>query len=470
MRELFPGFYERIEDELSMLWQKATFVFDTNMLLNVYRYQEETRERFFEILEQLKERIWTPHQAIYEFQNNRIEVIGQQLKVYSEISKVLKEAQALLDGLKYLNEKHSYIKIDEIIEDPMKALGEANKKLSLGQQKDRRKFENLKASDDFRERVTQLFQSRVGAPYKKDQMLDIYRQADKRFELQIPPGWKDKTKKTYGKYGDVILWFQLLEYARAHNKPILFITDDVKSDWFLSAQENNGKPLPRPELVQEMFIEAGVLLHIYQGYEFLDQATKFLNLTPELSISEDAKEVTERNALESETNTNKQINPGRRARDVVKALEPQVTEAIINWIKTNTDYEQIIPYPSSPRFPNIEIVQTNGPNKIGIKVKIEFDFIYAVREVEYILRYMGGAIQQYDKFFIFIVYADETNAVNAAHLIKREHITQPPLTKFRESIYETYFHDSLELYLPSNTSIVIGYFHEDSFTLVDGQL
>src|SRR5713101_2888974 len=176
MRELFPGFYERTEEGLAMLWGEATFVFDTNMLLNIYRYQEETRKRYFEILEQLKERIWIPHQALYEYQNNRLEVISQQLKAYSEVSKVLKDAQALLEGLKYLNEKHSFIKINEIIEDPMKALGESNKKLSAGQQKDRQEFEKLKASDNYRERITQLFQSRVGAPYKKDQLLDIYRQ------------------------------------------------------------------------------------------------------------------------------------------------------------------------------------------------------------------------------------------------------------------------------------------------------
>ncbi len=119
-----------------MLWQEATLVFDTNMLLNIYRYQEETRKRYFEILEQLKERIWTPHQAIYEFQNNRLEVIGQQLKAYSEVSKALKDAQDLLKGLKHLNEKHRFIRIDEIIEDPIRVLAEANKNLSAGQQKE----------------------------------------------------------------------------------------------------------------------------------------------------------------------------------------------------------------------------------------------------------------------------------------------------------------------------------------------
>ena len=291
MEERFPGFYDRTEEEFSMLWQEASLALDTNMLLNVYRYREDTRERFFEILEQLQGRIWIPHQVIYEYQNNRLEVIGQQLKVYSEVSKALKSAQATLEGLEYLKEKHRFIKIDEIIEAPIRVLAEANRRLSEGLQKGRQEFENLKASDIYRERITHLFQNRIGNPYKRDQLLDVYRQADKRFELQIPPGWKDKTKKTYGKYGDVILWFQLLDYARVHNKPILFITDDVKSDWFVSDQESNGKARPRPELVQEMYEEAGVLLHIYQGYEFLDQATKFLSLTQEPSISEDAKEV-----------------------------------------------------------------------------------------------------------------------------------------------------------------------------------
>jgi predicted nucleic acid-binding protein len=296
MEELFPGFYNRTEEELSMLWREATLVLDTNMLLNVYRYREETRERFFEILEQLKERIWTPYQVIYEYQNNRLEVISEQLKVYSEVSKVPKSARTSLEGLEHLREKHRFIKIDEIIENPISALAEANRKLSAGQQKHRQEYEELKTSDSYRDRIMHLFQSRIGDPYKKYQLLDIYLQADKRFGMQIPPGWKDKGKKTYDKYGDVILWFQLLEYAHAHKKPIIFITDDVKSDWFLSSQEGHGKPLPRPELVQEMHVEAGVLLHVYQGYEFLDQATKFLSLKPEPSISEDAKKVSEINS------------------------------------------------------------------------------------------------------------------------------------------------------------------------------
>ncbi len=356
MEELFPGFYNRTQEEFSMLWQEATLVFDTNMLLNIYRYQEETRKRYFEILEQLKERIWTPHQAIYEFQKNRLEVIGQQLKAYSEVSKALSDAQDLLKGLKHFNEKHRFIRIDEIIEDPIRVLAEANKNLSAGQQKGRQEFEKLKASDNYRERITQLFQGRVSAPYKKDQLLDIYRQADKRFELQIPPGWKDKGKKTNDRYGDVILWFQILEYALAHHKPILFITDDVKSDWFLSAQEGNGKPRPRPELVQEMYVEAGVLLHIYQGYEFFDQATKFLSLKPEPSISEDAKEISAKNSAGELL--------GLIGKVVVASITGyRVLTALADWLpKTYPGSELVYGYHSQPDdwLLDLVMIETDG--------------------------------------------------------------------------------------------------------------
>lgn len=296
MAELFPGFYERTDKEFSALWEEATLVLDTNMLLNVYRYQEETRERLFEILEKLKERLWIPHRVMYEYQKNRLEVIAEQFKVYSDVSKVIREVQARLKGLTYLTGKHRFIEIDAIIGNPLKALAEANEKLSTGQQRGKREFGRLKTDDSYSERITQLYQGKIGEPYKRAQLFEIYRQADKRYELQIPPGWKDKGKPTQDKYGDVILWFQLLDYAQVHNKPILFITDDVKSDWFLSAEESLRKPRPRPELIQEMYEEAGVLLYVYQGYEFFEQATKFLSLQPEESISEDAKEISDQNS------------------------------------------------------------------------------------------------------------------------------------------------------------------------------
>src|SRR2546425_8220950 len=89
MRNLFPGFYERNEEEVNKLWQEGIFVFDTNMLLNVYRYSPETRNRYFEILRQLKEQLWIPYQVAYEYQDNRLTVIQEQIEAYKKIANIL---------------------------------------------------------------------------------------------------------------------------------------------------------------------------------------------------------------------------------------------------------------------------------------------------------------------------------------------------------------------------------------------
>ena len=44
MRKTFPGYYRPTEAEFRRLWDKCIFVLDANVLLNLYRYSEETRK------------------------------------------------------------------------------------------------------------------------------------------------------------------------------------------------------------------------------------------------------------------------------------------------------------------------------------------------------------------------------------------------------------------------------------------
>ncbi len=392
MRELFPAFYDLTADKLSTLWQEGIFVFDTNMLLNIYRYNDETRDRFFEILGKLNSRIWIPYQVASEYQDNRMEVIEQQLKAYSEVSQAIKNASNILDGLNHLNKKHSFIKIDELTEASKKALGAANKKLSQEQNQYKREFENLRTSDDRREKIEQLFQDRVGTPYGTDKMLELYRQADTRFELQIPPGWKDKSKKKYNKYGDVILWFQLIDYAQ--KKPIIFVTDDGKSDWYMSREESKASTIrPKPELVQEMLIEANVLIHIYQGYEFLDEASKFLSLQPKPDIIEDAKEVSEQNTAKTRPSSFNEILEN------IRLAKP----AVEGWLKTIYPEAEIIKGRGKPDY----VVTEQDGTKIGVEVvPITIPVpLFVIQEIAEQTRTLNILIdeQKLDKLLIFVV-------------------------------------------------------------------
>ena len=88
IKEMFKGFYQLSEEDFSELWEHGTFVFDTNVLLNLYRYKNETSTAIIEIIKNLGDRVWVPHHVLLEFHRNRLEVIADQNKKVNDIKKV----------------------------------------------------------------------------------------------------------------------------------------------------------------------------------------------------------------------------------------------------------------------------------------------------------------------------------------------------------------------------------------------
>lgn len=72
MGNLLPVYRRPTQEEFSHMWQEGIFAFDANVLLNIYRYTPETRERFCELLKRLNARIWIPHQTALEFHRQRL--------------------------------------------------------------------------------------------------------------------------------------------------------------------------------------------------------------------------------------------------------------------------------------------------------------------------------------------------------------------------------------------------------------
>ena len=91
MKSKFSGYFKPKTEEIQSLWKDSTFVLDTNVLLNLYRYSDETREEFFRILEKIQERIWIPNQVGTEFFTNRLSVIDSQEKTYDDAIKSLEK-------------------------------------------------------------------------------------------------------------------------------------------------------------------------------------------------------------------------------------------------------------------------------------------------------------------------------------------------------------------------------------------
>ncbi|HEY9666813.1 MAG TPA: PIN-like domain-containing protein [Coleofasciculaceae cyanobacterium] len=289
MRDLFRGYYKPTPAEFAEIWKTCIFSFDANVLLHVYSYTPETRERFFEILKGLSDRIWIPHQVAYEYQRNRLYVISNQIKAYDDIELILnKNFDNLKNELFKDYKRHPFLNTKSIVEYIDKVLGNVKSQIKLAQLNHPDYIE----FDELREELTNLLDGKVGKPYTEEELEKIYQKAEKRFSYKQPPGYKDAKKPVPRNYGDVVLWFQLIDYAKWQQKPILFVTDDDKEDWWL---KYGGESIePRPDLIQEIVSEVGLenfQFYIYHSDKFIDYAEKFLNLPTQPEAVEEAREI-----------------------------------------------------------------------------------------------------------------------------------------------------------------------------------
>ncbi len=93
MKELFRGFYKLKDYELIELWDNAFITFDTNVLLNLYRYSVETRNALFKLLNNLSTKIFLTYQVGLEFHQNRFDVIIEQERLYKSSFDALKKIE-----------------------------------------------------------------------------------------------------------------------------------------------------------------------------------------------------------------------------------------------------------------------------------------------------------------------------------------------------------------------------------------
>ena len=269
MREQFSGFFTPSEEEFTKLWNECIFAFDANVLLGLYRSTADTQRVFFSVLDKIADRIFLPHQAASEYLKNRLNVISFRSDQYGKIKN---ESDKLSKLVESIVQEHAIRQGKEISDAAKEFVTEISGLVdgAAGAEPD------LLRSDDILARLADLFGSRTGQPYTQERQKEVFAQGAVRYAQAIPPGYKDDKKGEPGKYGDLLIWFQLMDHARAKQKPVVFVTGDVKEDWL---QQHKGETLgPRPELRQEMMAACGARFWMYTTPRFLEFAKQFLDL------------------------------------------------------------------------------------------------------------------------------------------------------------------------------------------------
>lgn len=294
LKNTFNAYY-LVDIEKLMKREDTIFVFDTNVLLNLYSYTEETREDFFSLLNVIKDRIWIPYHVALEYQRNRLTVIRNEKKIFKELDNYISNIKKNLDttSLQSLKLKQ---RLPKLHEETIQLQEKIIKKLdaySESVNKWDKKQPCVRSEDSIREKIDEIFDNKIGEIPENQKYLDnLYRLGEERYKNKIPPGYedeKDKKDKNIFKYnnleyipmyGDYIIWEQLIsEVEKRDLKSLLFITDDVKEDWLYLIDSNGKKEIgPRIELVDEILNKTNIeLFHIMKSSDFLTNGKKHLN-------------------------------------------------------------------------------------------------------------------------------------------------------------------------------------------------
>ena len=296
MKNLFREYCPPTSEELEDLWDNGLIVLDTNVLLSFFRFSADTRDEFFSFLEKEKDRIWIPNQVGLEFHRRHLGIPNDQEKMLAKVKDAIDRSEEEIRAS--ISDLRRYAK--PIADELSTAVAKSMKKL---QKKTDRILEAHKAaviSEDARqstlERITDLYDGRVGEPYLEEKLADIEKSGKNRYAKEIPPGYKDAAKKE-NQYGDLIVWLQMLDKAETEGLPMIFVTADLKEDWWWQVK---GKTVSaRPELIKEYYeISGGKRIHFYDPDRFL----KFAKEKGE-AISDATVEEVEGFSLSSERNT-----------------------------------------------------------------------------------------------------------------------------------------------------------------------
>lgn len=283
MRNSFKEYYGLNTSELDKLWDEGLIVFDTNVLLSLYRRSEDVRNDFISIIRSLNDRVWIPHQVGYEFHEHRLEEAMRPIEavkaIKGKLQKFENDFEQEYGNNPYLDNKK--------IKAAFKAFCSRFDKLIQA---------SLISCPDFLKEdgiltvLTELFEGKIGPDYQEQRLTEIYRNGGERYSNKLPPGYKD-AKKHEGdrhRFGDLIIWLQIIEHAKNEAKDIIFVTDDKKEDWWEEYKDNRIGP--RHELIREFRANTNnQLIWFYTPDRFLQYAKSKVGVSVKPKTIEEVK-------------------------------------------------------------------------------------------------------------------------------------------------------------------------------------
>ncbi len=229
--------------------------------------------------------------------------------------------------------------------------------------------------DDIRDEFDKLFEGRIGPPPGTQGDVEaLCKGGEERFKQKIPPGYMDAEKSKTpeeGKfshrglvyerrYGDLMLWRQLLAFAKDNKKAtVMLITGDQKDDWWW--REKGRTFGPKQDLVDEIHTFAGVeTFWMYTPEMFLNSARDYTSVNVSQSSLDQLKEIRQDVLLSNLPSPQQSDELGT---DSIRRLDPELLSSVQRWlIETQT----VLTRPFSQGSPTL--IGSNSAGLVGYQI------------------------------------------------------------------------------------------------------
>lgn len=255
---------------------------DANILLYLYKCSFNSSQNIVELLKKVKDKVIVPSRVYKEYMAHREEEQAKIDRKYDNFTKDLKnqvkEVKGKISGSISESRKYDFPNCDLLetgintfLDKTIDAISTYESSLSSEKQNKSVQIANV-------EQLIQFWttQEKVLQEPNMLQILEYVKEGEFRYRYKMPPGYMDEEEKDkqikkdikqdtfenrIRKYGDLIVWKEIINVGKTTqgDKTILFLTNDVKEDWWVTRGEQKNKEAVRmrDELLKEYLAETG---------------------------------------------------------------------------------------------------------------------------------------------------------------------------------------------------------------------
>lgn len=283
MDKVFETYSERYGANLS-LTDEYIISYDTSTILDLYRLSDKSRNEVLALIEKIGSKIdhFVSYYVAFEVARNK-ERAKKDLD--EKITDIRSKFNSFKKSLSGISRAGGY---STPFEDLSRAL---NVQLNDIQESIDRKARTIRQSESgvssLFDSVSDIFTGKVTGQLERRDVERIVASGKERYSAQIPPGFSDNSKSEYvnffgipveSKYGDLIIWEDLIAHCQCEKKNLIFITSDQKPDWVEYRSI-------RPDLAAEFHRRTGFFIYVYTLSEFERKFSDYLGL----KLSENSK-------------------------------------------------------------------------------------------------------------------------------------------------------------------------------------